>query len=165
MNPMNQVVIEKDFIPHIVIWAGKRADGVDREPEIPFVVGDFVVAKSFGLHFVPDKHFALRHDGLIIAGISTKLENEIEIRRSMINFHICIVVQNTDDKLLIHGPYELVGWTTGRELKLNALPSSPISCARMNFAMLRDMDELEAAIEAGEIFINVEEEEKWYHKI
>jgi hypothetical protein len=164
---MNQVVIEKDFIPHIVIWAGKRADGADREPEIPFVVGDFVVAKSFGLHFVPDKHFALRHDGLIIAGISTNLENEIEIRRSMINFHICIVVQNIDDKLLIHGPYELIGWTTSRELRVNALPSRLYGRdgASMTFDMLRKMDELEAAIEAGEIFIEVEEEEKWYHRI
>ena len=164
---MNQVVIEKDFIPHIVIWAGKRADGVDREPEIPFVVGDFVVARSFGLHFVPDKSFALRHDGLIIAGVSTSLENEIDIRRSMLNFNILVVVQNSDDRILIHGPYELVGWTTRRELRMNALASILYGRdgARMTFDMLRDMDELEAAIEAGEIFIDVEEKEEWWQKI
>lgn len=164
---MNQVVIEKDFIPHIVIWAGKRADGADREPEIPFVVGDFVVARSFGLHFVPDKHFALRHDGLIITGVSTSLENEIDIHRSILKFNILVVVQNSDDILLLHGPYDIIGWTTRRELRINALPSRlyAMDGTRMTFDMLRDMDELEAAIEAGEIFIDVEEEEKWYHRI
>jgi hypothetical protein len=166
MQKMNQVVIEKDFIPHIAIWAGKRADGADREPDVPFVVGDFVVAKSFGLHFVPDEHFALRHDGLILTGVSAD-SDEIDIHRSMLKFHICIVVQNINDKLLINGPYDLIGWTTRRELQMNFLPSRKFGMdgARMTFEMLRDMGELEAAIEAGEILIDVEEKEKWWDRI
>lgn len=162
---MNQVIIEKDFIPHIAIWAGKRADGAERESEVPFVVGDFVVAKSFGLHFIPDQHFALKHDGLTIAGIAAD-RDEIDIHRSMLKFDILVVVQNFSDKLLIHGPYELIGWTTSRELRMNSLPSKKFiwDGARMTFDMLRDMDELEAAMEAGEIQIDVEEEEKWWDR-
>ncbi|KKL67507.1 hypothetical protein LCGC14_2134280 [marine sediment metagenome] len=159
-----RVSIEKSFVPNFWIWSGKRADGEDREPFVPFTVGDFVVSKYLGLQFVSDKHCALRFHGLVLSGIATKTD-EIDIPLKLVKFEVAIVVVgNTNPSLA--GKYELAGWVTAKELRSVGQKSHDFGMDGRRYFIrdLRPISELNHAIASGKIDIDLEEADEWWHK-
>lgn len=158
-----RVSIEKSLVPNFWIWSGKRADGEDREPYVPFTVGDFVVAKYLGLQFDSDHHCALRFHGLRLCGIATKTD-EIDIPLSLVEFEVAIiVVGNTNPS--VAGQYELAGWVTAKELKSAGHKSRDFGMDGRRYFIrdLRPISELNRAIASGNIEIDLEEADKWWH--
>ncbi len=160
----SRVSIEKSLVPNFWIWSGKRAEGEDREPFVPFAVGDFVVAKYLGLQFDSDNHCALRLHGLRLCGIATKTD-EIDIPLKLVEFEVAIVVVgNTNPS--IAGTYELAGWVTAKELRSVGHMSQDFGMDGRRYFIrdLRPISELDHAIASGKIDIDLEEEDEWWHK-
>lgn len=161
----SRVSIDESLVPHFVIWSGKRAEGEDREPFIPFAVGDFVVSKYLGLQFVADKHCALRYHGLVLSGIAT-VEDELDIPLDLIKFEVAIVVSGELRKSPIAGKYSIVGWVTAKEIISVGQVSRlyGLDGRRYSLKNLRPLDELSAAVVSGKIDIDLEEETVgWWH--
>lgn len=161
--------IERSFMTSAYIWAGKRldalrADGAQREPILPFVVGDMIAAMLFGCDFVGED-FGFKFEGLSVQGVTYE-NDQIDLLRECVKSDILIAVVKTEEGE-IADRYELRGWITRRECFLNGSPSKTFGAAgvRIELDQLRPMDEMLPAIRNGVIPIEIEEiEDPWWDK-
>jgi len=160
----SKVAIDHHLVPSIWIWSGKRADGDERQPYVRFTVGDFVVSKYLGLQFIADEHCALRYHGLRLTGIATD-NDEIDIPSELIEFDVAIIVTG-NGQISIAGDYDIAGWVTAKEIvSVGHISQEYGMDGRRYFVKdLRPINELNSAIASGQIEIDLEEEDSWWHK-